>query len=305
MSKVSEGATSGTSPFSGITIIFNPHSTGSSRRNADQLVRDLAAAGVDVEVSVVATERRNHAAEIAYDVAMGSARPLIISASGDGGYNEVVNGALRAQTDGAKPVCAVLPAGNANDHSRMVAERPLAVAIADGEIRHIDVLETTIVSSAQRRIRYAHSYVGIGMTPVVAMELNRHNLTRLNEGFVVCRALWGLRPVEVSIEGKRRLLDSLVVANISQMAKVLTIARDVRPDDGRLTVTVFPHRHRLALLGVLLRAVVLGIRGMKARSYSFTALHDMTIQLDGEVEDLAADDTVTVTIDPARLSTLR
>ena len=40
--------------------------------------------------------------------------------------------------------CAVLAAGNANDHRRTTGERPLADAIVDGEVRRIDLLRLTV-----------------------------------------------------------------------------------------------------------------------------------------------------------------
>ena len=41
-------------------------------------------------------------------------------------------------------VCAVKAAGNANDHRRTTAQRPLVDAIAAGEVRRIDLPRLTL-----------------------------------------------------------------------------------------------------------------------------------------------------------------
>ena len=77
--------------------------------------------------------------------------PLIVSVSGDGGYNEVVNGVMDAGNDRA--VCAVRAAGNANDHRRVTREQPLADAIVAGDVRRIDLLRLTVGSGPAARGR--------------------------------------------------------------------------------------------------------------------------------------------------------
>lgn len=83
------------------------------------------------------TEHAGHATQLSRSAA-DSGRPLVVSVGGDGGYNEVVNGVMQAGNDQAST--AVLAAGNANDHRRSIAELPIAVGIADGATRRIDLL---------------------------------------------------------------------------------------------------------------------------------------------------------------------
>ncbi len=291
--------------FTVIAIIFNPNSTGSSDDLAERLAQDLKEAGVDTPVELTPTQYAGHAVELAYDLARQHERPLIISSSGDGGYNEVINGALRARGEGANPVCAVLAAGNANDHSRTVMNRPLSEAIDSGDVVTIDVLKAAVVSGADEVVHYAHSYIGLGLTPTVAVDLNRTKLNRFKETFIVYKALKDLHPVEIEVQGKRKKIDSLVIANISQMAKFLTIAENAEPDDGRMKITVFPYRKKARLIFMLVKAMVKGIRGRDARRYEFRAVKDMVMQIDGEVKELSAGDTVTVTVMAGALDTLR
>src|SRR4051794_35588548 len=121
--------------FSVICIIYNPNSTGPSEDLARKLADDIRTTGA--EINLLPTEHAGHATELAFDIATRHDNPLIISSSGDGGYNEVINGALRAQENGAHPVCAVLPAGNANDHSHALSDRPLAEAVRKGKVTNI------------------------------------------------------------------------------------------------------------------------------------------------------------------------
>ena len=69
-------------------------------------------------------------------------------------------------------VCAVLPAGNANDHRRATRERPLADAIVAGSVTRIDLLKLPFEGSSPTT-RYAHSYIGLELTPVVAVDLEK------------------------------------------------------------------------------------------------------------------------------------
>ena len=108
-------------PFDRVVLIFNPAKAGMATR-IDDLQRDLATDLPGLPINLLPTEYAGHARDLARSVAAGGA-PLIVSVSGDGGYNEVVNGVM--DVPGSKAVCTVLPAGNANDHFRSLPPRPL------------------------------------------------------------------------------------------------------------------------------------------------------------------------------------
>jgi diacylglycerol kinase (ATP) len=76
---------------------------------------------------------------------------------------EVVDGGHAGRDD--KAVCAVKAAGNANDHRRTTARRPLIDAITAGEVRRIDLLRLAIGDGVRAQTHYAHSYIGLGLTP--------------------------------------------------------------------------------------------------------------------------------------------
>jgi len=295
------------SQLSDLFIIFNPESTGAGQENAENLQRDLAGQSFRLPMQLVPTERPGHAIELAYDIAKNHERPLIISSSGDGGYNEVINGALRARFEaGARPVCAVLASGNANDHRRTVRQQPLLTGILDESIDAIDVLRVSTEDlNGHKRTRHAHSYVGLGLTPSVAVELNRNRLNRLKETVIVAKTLHRYVPFTIEVEGREQRLDSLVFANISQMAKVLTIAENAEPDDGRFQVVAFPYKHKARLIFMLLKAMTAGIQGKEAKRYEFKVVKDMPIQFDGEIEHIVAGETVEVRALAAALETIR
>lgn len=135
-----------TRPFDSVVVLFNPHSTGDAKARAQDLARELSERNPDLAVTLVPTEHAGHARDIARDAALAG-RPLIVSVSGDGGYNEVVDGVTQAATGTA--VAAVLAAGNANDHRRVTRERPLADGIIAGDVSRIDLLKITIGEEAE------------------------------------------------------------------------------------------------------------------------------------------------------------
>jgi diacylglycerol kinase family enzyme len=289
--------------FDRVVVIFNPQSTGQAPQLAEQLEIALADRLPDMPVRLCPTERAGHARELAADAA-ATGRPLIVSVSGDGGYNEVVDGVMQAGNRDV--VCAVMAAGNANDHRRSTGEKPLADAIAEGEIRHIDLLRLTIDSGSGADIRYAHSYIGLGLTPIVAIDVEKGGKGSLKEIVSVVRTFAKFRPFTIDVQpGGRRSLDSLVFANITEMAKYATLSENGRPDDGRFEVIALPHVAKWRILGVALKAATSGLGPQPtARHYRFTTLKPTPLQLDGEVITAEAATSVSVDIAQGALATL-
>ncbi|HSH55485.1 MAG TPA: diacylglycerol kinase family protein [Candidatus Limnocylindrales bacterium] len=292
--------------FTDIAIIYNPNSTGRAEDRARQLQQELKTALLRIPVSLLPTERAGHAVELAYDFAQKHKRPLIISASGDGGYHEVINGALRAQAKGARPICAVLPSGNANDHARTMHDRSLAELIVAEKVTSLEILSIRITAAdGTEASRYAHSYIGLGLTPTVAVELNKHTLNSLKEAWIVTKTFWGLRPVRIKDERGVHKLDSLICSIIPEMAKVLTITDQAHPRDGLFEITAFEHNRKLKLLLRLIRGVVKNLGAeRRASEYSFTVLESVPIQLDGEVMELEGNTTVTIAAQQGLLQTI-
>lgn len=291
--------------YSSVTIIYNPISTGPGKALAKELKASLSEKMPKLPVKVVATKYAGHAEKLAYELAMASPRPLIISASGDGGYNEVVNGLMTAVDQGAQPVAGLLPAGNANDHFNNVHQGDLAISIVEMHEQYIDLLKFIAVSKGQKLERYAHSYVGIGLTPKAGKELNKTKLNRLNEIWIVVKVLVKLKPVRLIIDGKHRSYDSLVFSNINRMSKVLTISQEAEINDGLFEVTPFRRGNKFKLISKLLKASTTGLTTSKQTAeFSFKTLRSVLVQLDGEVTTIDARTTAIITLDRSALRCL-
>jgi diacylglycerol kinase (ATP) len=278
------------STFDGITIIFNPNSTGDAPDMARRLQGDLAERLPGVPTNLIETQHAGHAEELARGAAAATARPLVVSVSGDGGYHEVVNGVMAAGNPEA--AAAVHAAGNANDHRSATREQPLIDAIVAGDTTRIDLLKAEYAGAT----RYAHSYLGLGITPDVATELNKHELTKLKEIQLVLATVRDYQPFRLRTPEGVQELDSLICANIPRMAKVLKLSQDGDPSDGLFELVVVPHASKPELALTALRLATAGPADpVQLSRYEFTAVQQMAMQLDGELQELPADTTVTVT----------
>ncbi|WP_258069753.1 diacylglycerol kinase family protein [Arthrobacter sp. SX1312] len=295
--------------FDVITIIFNPNSTGDAPKLAGELHDELMIKLPGTDVRLTPTQHAGHAVDLAREAA-SSRNALIVSVSGDGGYNEVVNGVMASGSDDA--VCAVLAAGNANDHSRVTGRQPLAAAIVEGRVRRIDLLRISIDEpdtsqdtnqDMEREAKsdtgpvHAHSYIGFGLTPIMAIDLEKGSKGAIKEMFSVVRTFSKFKPFEIrQNDGQRRKFDSLVFANISQMAKYATLSEaDDHPADGKFEVITFPHMAKWKILLTALRASTKGLGDQPSyEQYRFSALKPMPYQIDGEVKEVRAGADITI-----------
>jgi diacylglycerol kinase (ATP) len=290
--------------FDRVVVIFNPNSTGKAPELAEELRAGLSERLPGMPVTMSPTQRAGHGRDLAREAAAGGGHPLIVSVSGDGGYNEVVDGVMQAGNDEA--VCAVMAAGNANDHRRTIRQRPLIEAVVAGDVRRIDLLRLTVGAGPDARVHHAHSYIGVGLTPVVAVDLEKGGKGSFREIVSVVRTFARFRPFTIELEdGSRRRIDSLVFANIGQMAKYATLSETSRPDDGRFEVITLPHTAKWRILGVALRAATTGLGPQpSATHYGFTTLKPTPLQLDGEVLAVDAGTAVCVEVAPRALATI-
>ena len=287
-------------PFDAVEIVFNPNSTGDAKELAQELADHLAERTPELAVQLRPTERAGHGREIARDAARAG-RPLVVSVSGDGGYNDVVNGLMEAGADAA--YAAVLAAGNANDHRRVTKERPLIDGIVDGDVSRLDLLK--ISADDDREVRYAHSYIGLGITPTVALELEKGGKGSVKEVISTIRTFSKFRPFVIETGSGRESFDSVIFANIREMAKVAVLSEEGRPDDGEFEVIVLRHTAKWRVLTTAVRAALFGLGPQpSAREYRFTTVDPMPIQVDGEVSEFDRGVAVTVEIVPGALQTV-
>src|SRR5690606_30423696 len=102
-------------------LIVNPNATSTTPAGRDLLAHALESR---VTLSVVHTDHRGHAVEIAQQAARGGVDVLIVH-GGDGTVNEVVNGILGELGPGsAGPAVGVVPGGAANVFARALGISP-------------------------------------------------------------------------------------------------------------------------------------------------------------------------------------
>lgn len=290
-----------------ITIIYNPNSTGGSKKLAKQFAKQAGRLFPKASIELIGTEFARHAEELSAQLVVKHAkhRLLLVSSSGDGGYHEVINGVMDVVKKDQKIVCAVLPAGNANDHSSAMHETSLVDNLAAAKETNLDLLKISIKQPKGKVIRYAHSYAGLGLTPVVGAELNKHNLNPVKEKFIAAKAFQNFKPFKISHNSDMMLLDSLVFTNINQMAKVLSFGAKNQPSDGKFEITAFYHDSKPKLLLKIAKAAVGTAKPQKrAKRYTFTTMQKVVMQLDGEVISIPKDSLVVVSIMHHALTTL-
>lgn len=284
-------------PFDHIVIIFNPESTGEAPELAKKLKQDLSKKNITSEL--MPTKYAGHAIEIAEKISLQYKRPLLISVSGDGGYNEVIRGAMQAKatSDTARPVTAVIGAGNANDHARVTrGDTSLVTLIEKGQINPLDILEVQAEAPSYTLHAYAHSYVGLGITPVAGNTLNKSGKSFINELRALGKTFSAFVPFRATIDGTTRLYNNIIFGNINEMAKVVKLHDKVTLNDGKFEVIRFRHYSNLRMILQLLRTALMGVKKSRSTGYfKLTLPEAQLLQLDGEVEKLPAGTTLEIT----------
>ncbi len=182
----------------------------------------------------------------------------------------------------------------------------------DGEVHPVDLLKITIsgrggleADGGRDEVRYAHSYVGLGITPTVALQLEKDGKGSIREVLSTIRTFSRFRPFVIDTEHGRASFDSLILANISEMAKYATLSEDGRPNDGHFEVIMLRHTAKWRVFGVAVKAALRGLGPQPtAREYRFRTTAPIPMQIDGEVLELDGDTSVAVEIAPGALATV-
>ena len=291
--------------YTTIAVIYNPNSTGSGETLAREFKKKVQQRIPGQKIALIETEHPGHGEELAYKIASESEHPLIISSSGDGGYNDVVNGAMRAQNEGAHPTTGLLPAGNANDHYHNLHNEDIVEQIATGQLTKIDILKVSGLSDGKKVEKYAHSYIGFGLTPIVGNELNKTKLNPINEVFIVAKSLFTIKPVRLKIGKKVRSYESIIFSNVDVMSKYLKISQPSSITDGKFEVTIFRRRNKLKLILLLLETSFKGVKeDAKVSEFKVTTVRKTLVQADGEILTFDAHSGIHITIEPRSLASI-
>lgn len=281
--------------FSSITILYNPKSTGPSEKNAKRFQRRLARTRYKEHTTIVPTRHAGHAEELAQDIANRGARPLIISSSGDGGYNEVINGVLNAKgADSA--VTGLLPSGNANDHYKQMHKPYVIRQILQAKAQNIDTLKLTASVDGKPWHRYAHSYIGFGLTSDIGQALNDADLNSKNEAVIFMKTLIKVKPFSVVMKGEISEFSNIILSNVGKMSKIFSLSKTARVDDGKFEVFT-TDQNRAKLIREMLKSATVGVpHEERTDKFTFRTIKPLHVQLDGEVFDIDGDCKVTVTV---------
>jgi diacylglycerol kinase (ATP) len=280
-----------------IIIIYNPNSTGDGKANAEAFKAKLEAMS-RISVTLQPTEAAGHAEKIAQQMPNDDSM-MVISSSGDGGYHEVVNGVLSRGQSASKLITGLLPSGNANDHYTDVHHGDAAERIIADDVQSIDLIKVTIGDWT----RYAHSYVGIGITPHIGEKLTEADLNPFNEIWLTIRHFFSSRPVKIKTTTGTYRYDSLVFSNVGKMSKYITLSKNAKIDDGKFEMTGSKSGRLSTLLGHIFKASTVGLTddATHLTNFSFTSSRPLIIQLDGEVFRFKARSAVAITVAPKAL----
>lgn len=276
-----------------VLILYNPNSTGDSKKNAEMLQRELRERQYSGDVKVVGTTHAGHGEEIAAEYAKSGEKVLIVSSSGDGGYHEVINGALSQDT--SRVITGLLPSGNANDHHAEIGSKSIVDKIIENTFQAIDTIEVTAVINGKTWTRYAHSYVGIGVSPRTAKDLTDERPNIFTEKWLVARSLFSFSYLKIRENGKSRRYSSLVFGNVGTMSKIISLSEASSITDGKFEVNSIRFRSKIRLIAYLLRLTTVGAKSVASvREYTFTTIKPLLIQLDGEVYTIDSNTNVRI-----------
>ena len=291
--------------FNEIVVIYNPNSTGDSQKNAEAFADEVKKRLEGQKVTVRKTEYAGHALKIAREYAKSGQNVLIVSSSGDGGYNEVVNCIMGAAGVAKHVAAAVLPSGNANDHHNALGSDDLVGRIQAGKTERIELLKLTSKVKGKAWVRYAHSYIGFGLTPKVGRELTARKLNVFNEKWHVLYHLLKFKHVDLTAGKTVRRFSSLVFATVNRMSKVVKLASDAAKNDGLMEVYETEYRSPWQLMKVLVKASLKGLSQNDRRaSYELVTITPTLVQLDGEVFTLDARADVVISCEKDALLTV-
>jgi diacylglycerol kinase (ATP) len=240
-------------------IIVNPISgRGHAKQAIPQIEELLRSHNLDFEL--VQTERPWHAAELA-EAAARNKVDVVVTASGDGTANEVVNGLMRARAAGFnKTAFSILPVGTGNDMhfglSRHTGLEDGIRALAEGHRRKIDV--GLVRGGDYPEGRYFANGIGIGFDAVVGFEAAKirwatglpvYLMAVLKTVFLYFNA----PKVEITLDSESFVQPSLMtsIMNGRRMGGGFMMAPEGSPEDGWLDLCIVSQASRVRLFQLI------------------------------------------------------
>ena len=210
-----------------VALIVNPFASGVSEERTDAVARAL---GRSAGVTTLQTERAGHATELAREAA-GRYDALVVY-SGDGGFNEVVNG-----LDGDTPV-GFIPGGG-------TSVLPRALGLPRDPARAADLLAEALAARRTRRIslgrvngrRFAFT-AGVGLDAELVRRVDARGRTR--EGRRPGDLYFAWTAVRFLTERRARFDPALEIEGLGRAAFALVANGDPYSYAGPLPLRVAP-----------------------------------------------------------------
>lgn len=240
-------------------IIVNPTSgRGYAETVIPQIEEHLTARGVDFELT--RTERPWHAAEIA-EAAARSGVDVVVSASGDGTANEVLNGLMRARAEGFdKTALGLLPIGTGNDFAYgMGVSEDLEKNCATLAANECILMDVGIVRGGDYpEGRYFGNGVGIGFDAAVGFEAEKVRWTRGLLAYLIAAMrtvfLYYKAPtVEITYNDESFTQPSLMISimNGQRMGGGFYMTPNASPSDGKLDLCIASEAKKLRIFELI------------------------------------------------------
>jgi diacylglycerol kinase family enzyme len=219
-----------------IALIVNPFASGVSEEGLERVEEELRAAG---DVTTLRTERPRHAVELAQQ-ACRDGYDAIVGFSGDGGYNELLNGLENGTPIGFVPGggTSVLPRTLGLPRHAVPAARQVAEALGAGRTRRISL-------GRVNGVRFAFQ-AGIGFDAAIVRKVDE-----------LGRAADGRRPGDIAFlraifsligESNGRFPPALEIKGLGRAAFAVIANTDPQTYAGRLGLHFAPAaRYELGL----------------------------------------------------------
>ncbi len=151
-------------------LVVNPRATSTSARVTDVIVTALSS---QVDLQITMTTHRGHGIELGANAALQNL-DVVITLSGDGIINEVVNGMLSNRA-GHAPRLATIPGGSGNVFARSLGLPVDSVEATGAIIEALRADRTRCIGVGQANDRYFVANAGIGLDAqiIAAMEGQR------------------------------------------------------------------------------------------------------------------------------------
>ncbi len=242
-------------------IIVNPFSgRGKGEKSVPEIEKWMRAYNIDY--TLVRTERPWHAADLAQNAA-SEGYNVVVTASGDGTFNETLNGLMRARQQGfTHTALAVLSIGTGNDFAAGAGipgtlEESLKT-LKENRRRKIDIGRVTVREGEQFSERYFGNGIGIGFDAMVGFEAIKVRwavgLIPYLIGVIKTISLYFNAPtVRFEIDGESFEQPSLMVSimNGRRMGGGFIMAPDGVMHDGWLNLCIASEASRLRLFQLI------------------------------------------------------